>query len=690
MEMISVPNDIFTLVSLNQIDADALAEYVVAKKKLVYRKDAPGEKVEDTEKVGGVPSSLVAVAINQQHRDTVNNALHFDGKTTDYFMSQDDGQKVTNLVDILRKIYDTQVHSLRDEVYQLKNKLAKSGFVQNDGQYFGFHDLFQNGLPRHENKKLTNATTLGVEEKDRLLIKDPEVFKKLHPLDYIAIKNVEMNAFRVRQIKEKEGDGETIILDRNLDSVFYAKDYEIYKSAGCVLDGAFKFAMPPINSIGSENYYSGVSDDSYNVYKKLDERKKGYAYNFKIPEGKSGYLVDVELCLRAYGNPGAIVCYIIDERDLKKFKNPAQAEREYIRSRKEKNSDWHFFAKSTPMNTLRADEGKRYVRFNFVDSITKSLPLLPEPDLNEKISYVLIVELQEGDNDNYYKLLFLQHRNPDGTLVDLQLNNTTYYYNRLKNDSLEQTAKTDNEINNFDLYYQVHTLENNKINVTPNSEGLYSSVMYTRKNNNANKIRVALRVRREGVFTISTEESPIGITTQEISLKHVHKYGAIKRIDDLCLTGQITTPIELKKGAADISYPTPVVIGDSVTTLKGFTEDAITINKPIMVFDKDKIYRMGYIVSVKAYKLNFNKEDGVISYSDPVRFNLPLTEIYRDIESTDDSSDRLIFETPLTDHFNYFEIQVYWENHKLSSYTDIRQEQLAEIKEITVSTNDFI
>ncbi len=683
-------NSEYTLIGLNQIDADAVVQYTVSKGKLVYRTDTAGTNAMDVDKVAGKPSNTIAVAVDANHRDTVNNSVHLNGKEIGYFMSKEEGNNLIKTTDSLRKKYKSEISDLRDEVYQLKNQLAKNGFIRNDGQYCGYHDLFRTHKYSHEADKLCDVSTTGLTGMNKIVVSDPKVFERLHVYDYIALKNQKINKYRVRQIKAKDKDGETITLDRDIDQAFNAETYELYKSAGIVYDASFEFAMPPTDSIGSGNFYSGVSDDSFNIYKKLNKPNTGYAYNFKIPQGKSGFLSDIELCLRAYNHPGALMCYLIDERDLPNFRNPIQAEADYKAALKTNSDSWHFFAKSQPMKTLTASEGKRYVQFSFENTQNGTYPLLPQPETNETIRYILIVEMLSGDDQNYYNLLFLQHKGLDGSLGDLQLNNTTYYYTRTETDSGLQAMSTDDTINACDMYYQVHTMEDNHNDPAANNQGLYSAIVYNENGLAANKIRTTLRIKREGDYIAQPPESPFGLTTQELTIINENKDSKIRTIENLSLTTDQTNPIELRTGDADISYKVPVAIGDSWTTIKGVSETNITVNEPLMLFKNDKVYRIGYQISVNAYNLQFNKTNGAVVLSDPKRFNLPLTKIIRDVDEEDISlSDRLVFETDLDDTYNYFEVQVYWENKNMSEYPDIRKEQMGAIKEITVSMDKF-
>ena len=154
--------------------------------------------------------------------------------------------------------------------------------------------------------------------------------------------------------------------------------------------------------------------------------------------------------------------------------------------------------------------------------------------------------------------------------------------------------------------------------------------------------------------------------------------------------------MELRRGdISDISMPVDVVIGENVVKIKGFNTESVTTQTPVLVNDNDPIYRVGYVVALKAREYKF--KDGVLTKGQFKRFILPLTEVVKDVHTyMDGVSDRLIFEAPLYEanqrvvDYNDFEVQVYWENPELSDSSVTKQEQMGALKEITVSfASDF-
>jgi hypothetical protein len=679
-----------SLVTINQLDMDAIAQYVLAKEKLVYREDAPGTNATDTDKVDGVPSNQIAQAIDSSHRNTVQNALQLGGIDAKNYMQVSTGADLSSNVSSIQETYGKDIQDLRDELYQLKNQLAKNGFVRNDGQYMGFHDIFKINNYVHNHALLCKASTQRVTSVNQIQIDNTEVFASIDVYDYIALKNTALDETFVKQVIAKGTDGETLTLDSDIELRLQAQEYEVYKSDGIVYNSEFKFAKPPENQLGSNEFYSGVSDDSFNSYKRLCTPNTGFGYGFKVPEGKTGWLSDIELCLRAYGNPGALICYVIDERDIPSFRNPAQAEAAYKTALEHNDKSWHFFAKSQPY-VLNASMGKRYCKFSFLqDGI---YPLIEIPEENEIVRYTLIVELQSGDDNNYYNLLFLQHHNADGTLSDLQLNNTTYTYTSTGSNADLSALQTDATINSFDIFYQLHTIENVKNEPIANRDGLYSAYIYTKPNIHARRAVLEMRIRREGSYHAVGEAAPKSITTQAVPVVNENAAG-IRTLDDLSLKSEITKPKEIRTGDGDISQTVHVAIGNNIATINSMTDSSFTVNSPIMLINNSPVYRIGYWVAVKACRLNFDATTGIISKTNFKRINMPLTEIISDIERTDiETSDRLLFEADIPKDIantcNYFELQVYWENHLISSYHDIRNAQMGAIKELTFSINSY-
>ena len=112
--------------------------------------------------------------------------------------------------------------------------------------------------------------------------------------------------------------------------------------------------------------------------------------------------------------------------------------------------------------------------------------------------------------------------------------------------------------------------------------------------------------------------------------------------------------------------------------------------EPVLLKNGDKIYRCNYLVNLKARKVTFT--NGIFSATEYDNYILPLVDVYKDFEpSNREWSDRLIFEADLTDkdqvihNYNDFELQIFWENRELSSYSDIKRAQMGAIKDLILT-----
>lgn len=683
----------YQLISPGQIDVEALADYIILSRNIVFRKgeeETSSNIAQDVDKVGGIESGLIAVAIDKENRETVKNALELNGIPASEYMTLTIGASIADKQLKMKKAYGDEIKELKDELYQIKNQLAKNGMVKNDGQYSGYHDIFRSNSFSHLKDALGIAETYGTDSNDQIIINDQTLFDSLTVYDFIVLENAAIKKFTIKQIAEKKDDGRTIVLDSPVDSGIMSNELNLYKSKGIIHEGMFKFANDAENVIGAQEWYTGLSDDTYNSVKRINISNTGFGYSFRVPEAKQGFITNFEICTKATGNPGALMCYIIDERDVEKFSNATQAEAAYIESKELGNDNFLFFAKSKPL-TISSALGKRYVKFDFMQT-DGSYPLMPKETGVPK-RYVAIIECLSADTANCYDLVFVQNKKNDGELGDLELNNTTYNYVR-QNDYSSMNALTTNEtINNFDLYYHIVTRENIENEPEPQKEGLYTARFKAKDNFLGSKARLMLRIRREGCFnTLIPETTPTVYTFNNIKLENADTDNGVKTIDELKLKGDIYKRLEERVNEGDISQQVTTIIGNNIVKIQGLGDDYITTQTPVLINSKDPVYRVGYQVSLKARTIEFDANTGNYSIGDYDHYILPLKEVIKDIgKRTDDSSDRLIFETNLFEsdakikNYNDFEIQVFWENKQLSAYYDIRNSQMGAVKELVLS-----
>lgn len=108
-------NGEYTLVSINQLDIEAIADYIVSAKKLVYRTDTAGTSAEDTDAVAGVDSDLIAkIPDGTTDRNTVENALNLGGKPASDYMTRTEGEELNNIATSMKDAYGSDIRDLRD------------------------------------------------------------------------------------------------------------------------------------------------------------------------------------------------------------------------------------------------------------------------------------------------------------------------------------------------------------------------------------------------------------------------------------------------------------------------------------------------------------------------------------------------------------------------------------------------
>ena len=685
-------------ITLNQIDADAIADYVVQSKKLVYRQGdmlASDTNAMDTDQVAGVNSDTIAVAIDSQHRDTVNNALNLGGLPASEYLTASTGASIISNQMNMKKLYGDDIRDLRDELYQLRNELVKSGLANNNGQYSGYIDTFKRNHYINIQDMIGIGNTINTANENEIIIEDPNVLNSLNVYDFISIYSRENKIFDIRQIASIDTENNTIVLDSNLRSIVRSAEVELYKSQGIIHNGLYKFASAPDEQLSTEEFHTGLSDDTYNLTQRINTVNTGFGTSFRVPEPKQGYVTSFEICAKAYGSPGALMCYLMDSRDVDKFLNPALAESEYRDDVANENPNgWHFFAASQPY-TLNASQGKRYINFNF-EQEDGSYPLMTRDADGVTVRYVAVIEALDVNASNYYDILFLQHRSTGGELGDLELNNITYRYTRRKDNSDTPALITDTDVNTYDMYYHITTRGVTENEPEAQKQGLYSTY-YSFENQKydfgAAKARLMLRVKREGEWTTSIDSTePVVYNGNPINLVNTNTLNNIKNTEDLRLKTEIYKRIEERTNEADISEAVNVIIGSNITKISGVDISAITSQKPVLVSNQDKVYRCGYLVNLKARRKEFNSETGEFTTSDWDHYVLPLTGVYKDFEPVNQEySDRLIFEADLTDkdlvvkNYNDFELQIFWENRELSTYADIKSSQMGAIKDLVLS-----
>lgn len=688
----------YSKITINQLDIDAVADYVVQSKKLVYRDGellASDTNAMDTDKVAGIESGNIAVSIDKEHRDTVNNALNLGGLPASEYLTSSTGSSLISGQMNVKKSYGDDIKDLRDELYQLRNELVKSGIVNNNGQYEGFTDSFRRNHYINIQEMIGTANTVNAANNNEIIVDNTEVLEQLKQYDFICIYNRANAVFDIKQIANINTETKVVTLDSDLRSVVRSEEVELYRSKGIIHDGLYKFATDAENQVGTEEFHTGLSDDTYNVTKRINQSNTGFGTSFRVPAAKQGFVTSIEICAKAYGAPGALMAYILDTRDLEKFLNPALAKTEYEQDIANENPDgWHFFAQSQPY-TLEASQGKRYINFNFQQE-DGSYPLMTRDEDGVTVRYILVIEALDVNSSNYYDIVFLQHQNASGTMGDLELNNISYIYTRRSDNSVELALNADEELNKYDMYYHITTRGVTENEPEAQKQGLYTAhyqLQNVKSDFTAAKARLMLRVKREGEWKVVTDSSvPKVYTSEVINVVNTNDSNNIKNIEDLRLKSEIYKRIEERDNELEISEQGYTIIGNNITKIQGIDVSTVTSNNPVLLSNGDKIYRCGYLVSINAREISFDSETGDYIIGPWDHYVMPLTQVFKDLEPVNNEySDRLIFECDLVGQdlavkkYNDFELQIFWENRELSSYSDIKSSQMGAVKDLVLS-----
>lgn len=661
---------------------------------------------DDTDLVAGVHADTIAVAVDKDHRDTVNNAMHFNGHPVEHFMTVNSGASLDTKTKEIAKLYANDIASIRDELYQLKYELTKKGIVDITEQQFGYSDIFRNGEYPYINEML-GVPTANCPDKVTIPL-DEHVVSGLDVGDFIAIYYKEEMRVDVRQVKEIGKDSETIIVDEDLTGFSLKPDnMELYKSFGISRNGNFYFAKEIESKMSDKVMWTGLDDDTSPVlYRPVNEHESSYAYSFRIPESKSGYLTEFQISARAHGTP-TLTCYIIDEQDIGNFRNPEQARRLY------ENGDvtidgepkMHFFAKSKPVQ-LDPTAGERIIPFNFYNEATGSYPLINRKDTESyRVRYVAIICGTFVDESNYATIRFLQNSKSG---KDLETNNTVYLYNRQDDTSGVSALETKPEFNNKDLYYQVvlHGIAENEMKIL--NRGLYTAKMERPEGQMVSRARLTMRFRREGglwdamvnepdVYTIDRANmNGFGV---EVYRNDPLKKDTIQKAESLGLSELLHKPLELRdpSHASDTKIRPTVIIGNNIVTADTIAGNRVNPEQAAFVKPHDMVYRNGYVVRVKGKRVEYDPQTKKRVVTDQAVVYLKPIAVIPDghKKANDEFGDRVVFEGNFIDSegcpkfFNELELQVYWEKPSFSEDQKIAETQMGIIHDLIFSTDQM-
>ena len=656
------------------------------------------QKADDTDLVAGVDGNRIAVAQSAADRTTIRNSKLFDEHPWSDVMTKVDGDALQGRTDVAISHYADDIRELRDEVYQIRMELAKSGVTVGYKPYAGFYDMFREHQPMHEAEVMATAIDNSASQY-RIKIEDT-AFDSFFTGDKILIKSLVNGETALVGIQNKEPDGRTLTLDRATGFDILKDKAVVYKSKGHIINGTYTFGEITPERPGKKEMYTCLDDDTFRLRRRISKKKTGFAYTFRIAEPlQKNYLAKLDVQVKKFGNPGALMCYVIDERDMPRWKNAAQA----IADNDKNSADYgttkyNFFAKSQPL-IVDASMGEHLAHFTFYDPTAgelvpieaadltaaeyaaltadeqaalaangkimkrnqSSYPLMKEVDTTDyKVRYCMIIEALNADNNNYYDFVFLQNKNETGEFVDLQLNNKTYNYQERESTSTDDSMITDKVINSADLYYGITLIEAVHEAFTPYDDGVYSARFELHEPVEVNKARLALRIAREGIFKVNASGSS--------TIGDMGDGGVV------AAKGETNDDVDGFTGSKDKD----VIIGTEIRNIAAVSGEKLTVKKGLHVESDAPVYPVGYTVALNARLKRWNEVTCKTEILKVARFEMPLITVMPDqYKVSEKISDRLIFETDLTSSagklsdFNDFEIQIAWEKSCKTMQTNL-------------------
>lgn len=729
-----------TSLNMNDISEDLKVEYHhVLKLEPQYRENTSMDepvalahrsmmiKADDVDLVAGVRADKTAVAIDENHRDTVNNSLALGGFGSDHYMSAAAGDDLSHKTDNVISCFGKDITDLRNEVYEIKHALEKQGLIVNTYQRMGYNDVFRNGYKPYEHEPIGEITTTCPDYSTIILSTDS--VDQLDENDYIAIYFINSKNVNVRQIKEIKTDRETIILDESMDTSedISLGNVVVYKSMGVSQDGNFYFAKQAETIPSDIVMYTGFDDDTAADSLLLIQKDGlGYAHTFRIPEKKLGFLHDYSVMAEIKGTP-TLTCVIIDAADIKYFKNPEQAQKLYESGELDSEGEpkMHFFAKSNPVSLTTA--AQRKVTFDFFDSTKDSYPIVDRKDNpvdNTVVRYCAMIFAQDADDNNAVKLYTVYNRNKDDdNLADIQTRNILYKYNEQTDTSTHSALYSQTEINGYspssaagiklreqldiqayddnldkyDIYYEVSLREPIENQMVPYNRGLYSARIKAAYPEGISRARLMLRFNREGgCWNVDVPENTMcGPSTTNGSVKCVCTSDPQRTTTSyLGVYNDIRKPIEKRNPnlLSDLTMKPDMIIGNNITSGNG-NGSVVTIDDNIMVIPDDMVYRNAYVVSVKGKKYEYSDTTKTYEITDSKKIYLDPIAVIRDgvKKKGDCYSDRVIFEGDFADDdgkpifFNDIELQIYWEESNFSEIEAVKQTQIGIMHDLVFS-----
>ena len=635
-------------ISPSALPMNEIAQYM----ELIYKFGKKTDSSSDTKNVDGILSSLIAKAATDSDgalvvdRDTVKNALQLGGVAASEYVTKQGANTLLSDTHQVSVNMGDEIKNLRDELYQMKAELAKSGMIKNTECYNGFIDAFKSGDEKYIKEAITVINTdMSSVSNSYISVEDTS--------DFIAGEYIVVNTTEPQIVKIQD-----VVNSSRLNLEFsiagpIPSGTNIYKVYGSYANGGFVFGKQKDLSVSSQERYIILNDDAQPLLlTKKYVPNSGYVAQVNIPSTARGAVKRVGVQAKVTGHPGGLKCYVVDTtnntNDVLTMSTIEQLKQ-----------DGKIIGESNLLYASEATGSFNELYFDFNNTIVL-----------EKSNYMFLFVQIDADNNNYWELRGLRGE----TNMDLQTNSKLY--------SFADGAGFKAE--DGDLYLVIVTSEVLTNQMEYAKQGLYSSEFKLSDTTQATRVRVELKVNREGRFKVVDNPN----TLVPNANRPLNTYNEDNKSYSVNLFNTGDT----------------VVIGNQIAKVgasrTGNTSFSLA-NDTYAPAGSD-VYRVGYDVQVKAVKTVFDK----LNASNPIRteavtlVNLPLVAVIpgKEAGKEDMSSDRLIFEGELKvdsvtnyklKEFNNIEVQVFWKN-ELATKLDLNNspELAGKIFDITVSTDN--
>lgn len=632
------------------------------------------DKAHDVEEVAGIKAELIAQAVAANNRTTVKNALNLGNKPAEDYLDKEEGEKILKVSDAITEIFGNEIRDTRDEMYQIKSELVKSGLIADHNEYKGLTDSFK----RHDKKYTKFICKIDkpiIGDTNELFIND--VSKKYHfeKGKNFIIKEKDTGVEHIVSATEVFESGKVNFTPsvRCLDNI---ENIELLKSNGEYIGGSYSFSEVKTNVVSQKEKLHMQSDDTFTSDLSITKSNAGYAVFFKVPDKAVGALASFEVTAACQGTPGDLICYVLKKEAafegnlfVPSFKSIADA--------KEKG---FVVATSKPIRSSRTTAFKE-VSFDFSSQISGEFPLLEADENGVGKQYIFIIECVSATENDLWKIRFSHHEKETPDAQDLQRNNMSFVFEEIPDRGLasdEAALQIKDGIENSDMLFTLTTREVLAESEIGKNKGMYTAELTLPESMDVSQARFTTRINREGCHYIENIDASYCIFTlaKEEAGSYVVTDTRFREDDKIIIGNQIGTVKRVSGNTIELKEP--AYIDERLSKL--YRREIVNPEtNEVETETRVPVYRLNYDITLKPYLIDWNTWDNVegrfkTEELSEVPLKMELKAVIPDGNKKEFRvSDRLVFEVNFGEDINKiqrlandFEFQINWK----SDYTD--------------------